>query len=87
MELGQSYSNNETTLNASPLNKMATILADNIFLNENDGILIQTSLKCILRSPIYNNTALVQVMAWRQKGYKPLPEPLMTEITDIYMQH
>ena len=52
-----------------PRNKMATILAvvDNIFkcifLNENDRILIQISLKLFPRSPIDNKPTLVQVMA------------------------
>ena len=53
-----------------PLGKMAAIMAyDNfkcIFLNENDRIFIRISLKFVLRSPIDNKTALVQVMAWRQ---------------------
>ena len=46
---------------------MAAILADNIFnciyLNENDRIPIQISLKYIPRSPIDSKQALVQVMA------------------------
>ena len=46
---------------------MAAILADNIFkcifLNENDRIPIQTSLKFVPRSPIDNKPALVQVIA------------------------
>ena len=29
-------------------------------------------------SPIDNEPALVQVMAWRQRGNKPLPEPMLT---------
>ena len=41
-----------------PLDKMAAILTDNIFkciyLNENDRILIQSSLKFVPRSPIDN---------------------------------
>ena len=69
---------------------MAAILADNIFKctfsNENI-ILIQTSLKLVPRSPIDNKPALVQVMAWRQTGAKPLPEPMMIQFTDAYMQH
>ena len=60
-----------------PLNKMTAILADNIFLNENDRIWIQISLKFVPRSPIDNNAALVQVMAWHQTGDKPLPETIM----------
>ena len=49
-----------------PLDKMATILEDIfkcIFLNENDRIWIQISLKFVSRSPIDNKATLVQVMA------------------------
>ena len=71
--------------------KMATILVDSIFkcifLNENDTIPIQISLKLVPRSPIDNKPALVQVMAWRRTGDKPLPEPMMTQFTDAYMRH
>ena len=46
---------------------MADIWADDIvnciFLNENDRIPIQISLKYVPRSPIDNKSALVQVMA------------------------
>ena len=52
-----------------PLEKMATILADDIykliFLNENDRIPIRISLKFVPRGPFDNEPALVQVMAWR----------------------
>ena len=34
---------------------------------------IQISLKFIPESPTYSKPALVQVMAWRQSGNKPLP--------------
>ena len=61
---------------------MAALLADDIFkcifLNENDRIQIRISLKFIPRSPIDNKPALVQVMAWRQIGNKPLPELMPT---------
>ena len=70
---------------------MGAVLADNIFkcifLNENDRIVIQISLKFVPRSPINNKSALVQVMAWHQTGNNPLPEPLMTQFTDAYMWH
>ena len=50
------------------LNKMAAILADDIFkcifLNENVRISIKISLKCVPKGPIDNKSALVQVMAW-----------------------
>ena len=73
------------------MNKMATILADDIFkwifLNENDRILIQISLKYIPRSPIDNKPVLVQVKARRLTGDKLLPEPMMTQFIDTYMWH
>ena len=69
---------------------MAAILADYIFkcifVNENDKILINISLKLVPRSPI-DNTALVQVMAWHRTGDRPLPEPMMIQFTDAYMRH
>ena len=48
---------------------------------------IQISVKLVPKSPIDNKSALVQVMAWRQTGDKPIPEPMMTHYTDTYMQH
>ena len=68
---------------------MAAIFADDIFkcilLNENDKIPIQISLKLVPGSPIDNKLKFVQVMAWRQPGDKPLPEQMMTQFTDAYM--
>ena len=73
------------------LDKMAAILADDIFkcifLNENDRISIQIWLKFVPRSPIDNKPALVQAMAWRRIGDKPLPEPMVVQFTDAYMWH
>ena len=70
---------------------MAAILADDnfkcIFFIENDRIPIRISLKFVPRSLIDNKPALVQVMAWRQTGDKPLPEPMITQFTDAYMRH
>ena len=68
---------------------MAPIPTDDIFksifLNENDRIPIQISLKFVPGSPIDNKRALVQVMAWRWTGAKPLHEPMLTHFTDAYM--
>ena len=65
-----------------PLDKMDDILADNIlkciFLNENVSILIQISVKFVPKGPIDNKSALVQVMACRRTGDKPLSEPMIT---------
>ena len=70
---------------------MAAILPDDNFksisLNKNYRILIQISLKFVLRSPIDNKPAMVQVMAWRRIGDKPLPELMLAQFTDAYMQH
>ena len=70
---------------------MAAIVADDIFkhilLNENVGIFIQMSLKYIPKGLIDYMSALVQVMAWRRTGNKPLPEATMTQFTDAYLWH
>ena len=70
---------------------MAAILADDIFkgifLYENDRIPIQITLKLVLKSPIDNKPALVQILAWRRTGDKPLPEPMVTQLTDTYMRY
>ena len=77
--------------NSSPLDKMVAIFADEIFkfifFNENIKISIQISLKFVSGGLIDNTSALVQVMAWRRAGDKPLPEPIMTQFTDAYMRH
>ena len=73
------------------LNKMAAILADDIFkcifLNKIFRISIKISLKFVPKVPLYNKSALVQVMAWRRTGDKPLPKPMLTQFTDVYMRH
>ena len=48
-----------------------------IFLNENVWIPIEISLKFFPKGPINNIPALVQIMAWRRPGDKPLSEPMM----------
>ena len=81
----------ETQRTHLPLYKMAAILADDIFkhnfFNENIRIYIHISLKFVPASLIDNTSALVQVMAWRRVGDKPLPEPMITQFTDAYMRH
>ena len=39
------------------------------------------------KGPNDKESGLVQVMAWRRAGDKPLPEPRLTQLTDAYMQH
>ena len=48
-----------------------------IFLNENVMISIKIPLKFVPMGPINNNPALVQIMAWRRLGDKPLSEPMI----------
>ena len=47
-----------------------------IFLNENVWIPVKISLKFVPKGPINNIPALVQIMAWRRPGDKPLSEPI-----------
>ena len=48
-----------------------------IFLNENVWIPIKISMKFVPKGPINNIPALVQIMARRRPGDKPLSEPMM----------
>ena len=51
-----------------------------IFMNENVWIPIKISLKFVPKGPINNIPALVQIMAWRRPGDKPLSEPMMVSL-------
>ena len=51
-----------------------------IFLNENIWIPIEISLKFVPQGPINNTPALVQIMAWRRPGGKPLSGPMMVRL-------
>ena len=55
--------------------------ADNIFkclfFNENVWIFIKISLTFVPMGPINDISALVQIIAWRRPGDKPLSEPMM----------
>ena len=67
---------------------LANVIFKWIFLNENDRIPIQISLKFVPGSSIDNNMnkqASVQVTAWRWTGDKSLPEPMLTHFTDAYI--
>ena len=48
-----------------------------IFLNENEWISIKVSLMFVPKGVINNIPALVQIMAWRRPGDKPLSESMM----------
>ena len=51
-----------------------------IFLNENVWIAIKISLKFVSKCLIVNIPALVQIMAWRRLGDKPLSEPMIVRL-------
>ena len=51
-----------------------------IFLNEIIWISMKISLKFVPRGSVNNIPALVQIMAWRRPGDKPLSEPMMIRL-------
>ena len=51
-----------------------------IFLNENVWIPTKISLKFVPRGPINDISVLVQIMAWRRPGDKPLSELMMVSL-------
>ena len=58
-----------------------------IFLNENVWIVSKISLNFDPKGSIDDITALVQIMAWRLIGDKPLSEPMLIRFTDAYLRH
>ena len=51
-----------------------------ILLNEYATISIKISLKFVPKRLMNNIPALVQIMAWRRPGDKPLSEPMMVKL-------
>ena len=76
-------------INSSPPGQNGCHFTDGIFkcifINEKFCILIQISLKFVLKSPIDDKSGLVQVMAWHLTGDKSLLEPILFQFTDAYM--
>ena len=62
-------------------------ISQRIYFNENFWVLFKTSLKFVPKDPIDNLSALVQVMAWRLEGNKPLPELMLTKMYDSVWCH
>ena len=57
-----------------------------IFFNENVWISIKISLRFVPKGSINNIPTLVQIMAWRRPGDKPLSEPMMvSSLTHIWV--
>ena len=65
--------------------------ADNIFkwifVNEKFCISIHILLKFVPLGSIDYKSSLFQVLAWPWTGDKSLPEPMLIQFTDAYMQH
>ena len=78
-------------VNISSTGQSGRHFADDIFtcffLIEKFCIWILISLKFVPKGPIDNNPALVQIMAWRRIGDKPLSEPMLTRFTGTFMRH
>ena len=66
---------------------LATYTFKCISLNENSWIFDNISLRYVTWDIIDNMAALVQIMAWRQTGDKPLSEALLLYCADVYMRH
>ena len=66
---------------------MAAVFSDDvfkrIFLNENVWVSIKISLKFVPKGSISNIPTLVQIMAWRRPGDKPLSEPIVVNLWRI----
>ena len=73
------------TLFLTPRQKLANDTFKYIFLNENVWISITIWVKFVPKGPIDTDSALVQVMAWRQTGTKLLPEQTIIIIDMIFL--
>ena len=56
------------------------------FREWNFCILIKISQTFVPKGHIGNNIALVQIVAWRRIGDKPLSEPMLTWFADAYVR-
>ena len=54
-----------------------------IFVNDKIHIWITIPVNIVPEGPVHDKLSLVEVMAWRQTGAKPLPEPMMTMVSDV----
>ena len=46
--------------------------------------MIRIPLKCVPNGPTDDKPAVVQVVAWHRIYDKPLPEPMLTQLTEAY---
>ena len=76
--------NSQSVINTLRPRKNERRFADDIFkcivLIETVRISIKIPLKFVPKGPINNNPALVQIMAWRRPGDKPLSGPMVVRL-------
>ena len=74
-----------------PLDKMAvtlqTLVLDSFSWMNNFVFWVKFHWFFLSKGPFDNNQSLVKIMAWRQIGDKPSSEPMLTRLTDAYVQH
>ena len=87
MPLGRHHRSHQVkvcTFNTLRLRQNGRHFADDtfkpIFMKENIRISIKISLKFVPKVPINNIPAMVQIMAWRRPGDKPLSEPMVVSL-------
>ena len=73
-----------------PLGKMAatseTIFSDAFVWIKSCVFRLKFRRMFVPKGPIDNKWALVQAMAWRRTGDKPVPEPMLTQFNGAYMR-
>ena len=83
-EVNHTRQTQRTSVNSLRLRQNGRHFADDIFkcifLNKNVWIPIKISLKFVPKGPVNIIPALVQMMAWRRPGDKPLSEPIMVSL-------
>ena len=77
----------ETLVKQPPGPHLAHGIFKCIFMNECFVLRFNFSQKFVLKGPIDNKSALVQVMAGRRTVDKPLPEPMLNQFTDAHVRH
>ena len=86
LPMGPREKSSDNWFNTWGWDKMAAIL-DNIFKAfswyENVQISTNISPKFVPYGPVDYNRAVVQIMAWRQPGNKPLSQPMMVSLFDL----
>ena len=77
------YADQTTFLDTLRLGQNGCHFADDLFkyiFNENVWISSKITLMFVPKGPIDNIPALVQIMAWRRPGDKPLSEPMLVRL-------